>query len=101
MKLKKPSSVISTGSSATGLQRRSCTACPQPRGPADGLHVEIFCLARKNEENARMLSAMANQHSSSPGEAVPLRLQVRRLNQRKRSGGGGRGWAMWCWSRGG
>ncbi|KAL3809139.1 hypothetical protein ACHAXA_007242 [Cyclostephanos tholiformis] len=48
---------------------------------ADGLRAEISRLARSNEESNALLSAMANQHSQSSGELMPLKLQVQRLEQ--------------------
>ena len=48
---------------------------------ADGLLPKISRLARTNRESAALLGAVANQHSCSSGETVPLRLQVRRLEQ--------------------
>ncbi len=48
---------------------------------ADGLRAEISRLTRSNEEYGVLLSSMTSQHSISSSEAMPLKLQVRRLEQ--------------------
>eukprot|EP00579_Thalassiosira_antarctica_P013616 CAMPEP_0201939780 /NCGR_PEP_ID=MMETSP0903-20130614/43907_1 /ASSEMBLY_ACC=CAM_ASM_000552 /TAXON_ID=420261 /ORGANISM="Thalassiosira antarctica, Strain CCMP982" /LENGTH=2217 /DNA_ID=CAMNT_0048481399 /DNA_START=64 /DNA_END=6717 /DNA_ORIENTATION=- len=48
---------------------------------ADGLRGEISRLTKSNEEYNALLSSMSTQHSKSSSEAIPLRLQVKRLEQ--------------------
>jgi len=61
-------------------------ACSQERTDrvemeADGLRAEIARLTKSNEEYNALLNSVSTQHSKSSSEAVPLRLQVKRLDQ--------------------
>lgn len=47
----------------------------------DNLRAEITRLTKSNEEYNTLLTSMTTQHSKSSSEALPLRLQVKRLEQ--------------------